>query len=225
MNKEAKVHMLPTKDKSILYKRNDTNELHLGDFNYCESDDKLRTNQHLYVTTDEEIKEGDWFLDGTMVPKNNLDDLEYELFGKIIATTDPELHYNKVVEEDMHMYKESLPHIPQHIIEAYVKKPFDKVMVEYECLTSTNTIVLDFSKVTADEAIKSDRKCIESRVKTDPNNCIIIHPVEERRKECMHDFHSVYYGSEWEVECKKCEENIFDLYEREDAVKWIKENL
>ncbi len=50
---------------------------------------------------------------------------------KIIATTDIELHYNKVVEEDMHMYKESLPHIPQHIIEAYVKKPFDKVMVEY----------------------------------------------------------------------------------------------
>lgn len=42
-------------------------------------------------------------------------------------------------------------------------------------------------------------------------------------KECVHIFQSVYYGSEWEVECKKCERNVFDIYTREDAVTIIRE--
>lgn len=37
------------------------------------------------------------------------------------------------------------------------------------------------------------------------------------KKQCKHEFHSVYYGSEWEVECKKCDENVMDLYVKEDA--------
>ena len=102
--------------------------------------------QHLYITTDEEIKKGDWFVKpvykggikiGYVILQADSSyfggyGYDWEDCHKVIATTDTELHYNKVVEEDMHMYKESLPHIPQHIIEAYVKKPFDKVLVEYE---------------------------------------------------------------------------------------------
>lgn len=37
------------------------------------------------------------------------------------------------------------------------------------------------------------------------------------RKECKHKFHSVYYGSEWEVECEKCNKNIRNIYSQEDA--------
>lgn len=199
MRKEAQVHMLPTEDKSILYKRNDTNELHLGDFNYCESDDKLRTNQHLYITTDEEIKEGDWVYwtdpEGLTSDINQVVSVDEEMIfishpehsetealphecRKIIATTDTELHYNKVVEEDMHMYKESLPLIPQHIIEAYVKKPFDEVLVEYK----------EYIKCTNCNLTEEDCECNVSytqdligidRVKLNPDNTIIIHPVEE----------------------------------------------
>jgi len=100
--------------------------------------------QHLYITDDSEIKKGDWFINlgssghpGVAIYRANsenskaINEFKFPEIKKIIATTDIELHYNKVVEEDMHMYKESLPHIPQHIIEAYVKKPFDKVLVEY----------------------------------------------------------------------------------------------
>jgi len=36
-------------------------------------------------------------------------------------------------------------------------------------------------------------------------------------KQCLHTFISVYYGSEWEVECEKCDENVFDLYSNDDA--------
>ena len=47
---------------------------------------------------------------------------------------------------------------------------------------------------------------------------------EERywnNKQCLHEFHSVYYGTEWDVECKKCDKNVFDIYEKEDALKII----
>jgi len=43
-------------------------------------------------------------------------------------------------------------------------------------------------------------------------------------KNCLHKFHSVYYGSEWVVECEKCNDNVYDLYSKEDANK-IVDNL
>jgi hypothetical protein len=140
MKKEAKVHMLPT-DRSYLTISG--GKLSYDDVDYAESG--FIKPQHLYITTDEEIKKGDWFINlgsgghpGVAIYQANsenskvINEFKFPEIKKIIATTDTELHYNKVVEEDMHMYKESLPHIPQHIIEAYVKKPFDEVLVEYE---------------------------------------------------------------------------------------------
>ena len=52
-------------------------------------------------------------------------------------------------------------------------------------------------------------------------------PMEMRgkKKECLHTFRSVYYGSEWEVECEKCDRNIYDVYEKPDANKIIKKLL
>jgi hypothetical protein len=41
--------------------------------------------------------------------------------------------------------------------------------------------------------------------------------MENKKYECKHKFHSVYYGSEWEVECEKCDKNIRDIYSKEDA--------
>lgn len=227
MKKEAQVHMLPTEDKSILYKRNDTNELHLGDFNYCESDDKLRTNQHLYITTDEEIKEGDWVYwtdpEGLTSDINQVVSVDEEMIfishpehsetealphecRKIIATTNTELHYNKVVEKDMHMYKESLPHIPQHIIEAYIKKPFDEVLVEYE------TKEVPVNRDSRDEVIYDWLDV----PKLDSNNCIIIHPVKEKM-----------YSREDMISFAKYVAKIGFGLNHTDSLfdRWIKENL
>ena len=86
---------------------------------------------HLYFTSDEEIKEGDWFLDDTMSPKNSLQDLEYELVGKIIATTDTKL--NREIEGAKgESVTDIFPQIPTSFIESYVKNPVDKVLLEYE---------------------------------------------------------------------------------------------
>jgi len=38
------------------------------------------------------------------------------------------------------------------------------------------------------------------------------------KKQCLHNWHSVYYGSEWEVECSKCNERIWDIYNKQDAL-------
>jgi len=40
-------------------------------------------------------------------------------------------------------------------------------------------------------------------------------------RECLHDFISVYYGSEWVVECVKCEKDVYDLYSKADATEII----
>ena len=177
--KRAKVHMLPT-DRSYLTISG--GKLSYDDVDYAESG--FIKPQHLYITTDEEIKKGDWFiwLKYNFIEKATKKDNNKDC-RKIIATTDPKLLKPQIKQVNWIGSERimSLPQIPQSFIEEYCKAGgIDNVMVEYECLTSTNTIVLDFSKVTADEAIKSDRKCIESRVKTDSNNCIIMHPVVEK---------------------------------------------
>lgn len=195
--------MLPTKEESKMYDGHlETNDSSMMDSMI------VKKSGHLYITTDEEIKEGDWVywtdpegltsdinqvisVDEEMIFLSHPEHSETEALPhecrKIIATTDPKLV--KLIagggEGNAGVWK-MLPQIQQSFIEEYCKAGgIDKVLVEYECLTSTITIVLDFSKVTADEAIKSDGKCIESRLKVDSNNCIIIHPVTK-------DYYPIY---------------------------------
>lgn len=56
------VYVIPTDSPSNLYKRNDLNTFHLGDFDVCEKEDSLRINQHIYIVSDEEVNNGDWCL-------------------------------------------------------------------------------------------------------------------------------------------------------------------
>jgi len=58
-NKDIQVHMLPTEDKSNIVKLNSGNIL----YNYREPVKTWKphyTNQHLYFTSDEKPKNGDW---------------------------------------------------------------------------------------------------------------------------------------------------------------------
>ena len=38
---------------------------------------------------------------------------------------------------------------------------------------------------------------------------------------CNHKFHSVYYGSEWEIECENCDKNIREFYSDEEISNYI----
>ena len=120
--KKTQVHMLPTngKDISMLSKR--VKDGMLQSANGTEGVANCNTMwqpQHLYFTTDEEIKEGDWMmnLNGDTIYQHFGNGGDFEQWNKIIATTDPELE---------------LPQPSQAFIKAYCNQGgIDEVDVEY----------------------------------------------------------------------------------------------
>ena len=134
--------MFPTKSKSNIQLQMN-GKLHLENgSSIC-----LNSYQHIYITYNEEIKEGDWFLtnqnghwelqkcqkicdDGiimsfeeeiAMYQENTYFVFKPKSCKKIIATTDTSLkthHFNKGVFKDLEY---SLPQLSQEFIEAYVK--------------------------------------------------------------------------------------------------------
>lgn len=151
MKKEHQIIMLPSESGVIMSEVGayDTDMVLI-----TELPEHLRTSDrphnHLYILSDEEIKEGDWFINlgsgghpGVAIYKTNsenskaINEFKFPEIKKIIATTD--LTLNKLNNEnkvDESWFRPIIPLIPQHIIEAYVKKPFDKVRVEYERQTN-----------------------------------------------------------------------------------------
>ena len=86
------IHILPTDKRSRLTIRLKTNELM---YSYKEfvnqkyKDISLNQNQHIYITSDEEIKEGDWIIWNKKIVKAI--NTAYYSAKKIILTTDQDL--------------------------------------------------------------------------------------------------------------------------------------
>ena len=144
--KRAQVIMLPTQNKSYLFL--EPNNI-LRDNPTILNDSKRYPNQHLYIISDDEIKEGDWYFDGTdFIHKkskhnNTLVDGNKQA-KKIIATTDSSLNYIK--HDDTVPYPKGkqiiLPQPSQQFITKYIEE-YNKgsvitdVLVEYETLKTT----------------------------------------------------------------------------------------
>lgn len=146
MKKLAQVVMLPTNEKASL-KLGQNGLLVNNTFGY----DSHFTNQHLYILSDEEIKEEDWFLmNGCIVRQcslhkgdvlDTIGGLHHEsVCKKIIATTDRSL--GLVVDQNgcpMQAYSKFLPQPSQSFIEYFVEEynkgnVITEVMVEYESI-------------------------------------------------------------------------------------------
>ena len=159
MKKEHQIIMLPSRNDfgCIGIRQKDGMLQNLGHYNV-----EVNFNweaQHLYITTDEEIKEGDnilvdiyphgnpeWKLAKVVSVYESIVEVDLgwsttqtkpvSVCKKIIATTDSELTSKSVINIiDGNYHHTIMPTISKHIIEAYVKKPFDKVMVEYDEIT------------------------------------------------------------------------------------------
>ena len=178
MKKKAQVIMLPT-DK-------------VDDVVMKWRDGKIR-NHHLYIVTDDEIKEGDWALSMEEVTKDNpikgvypykVTDVEQVHWDdkKIIATTDPELiisckgcDIDNIDGIPLHQSgcRESAVKIPQPskaFIEKYCKVGgIDEVDVEYGLFHDGN--------------FKNDGETHSfepiNRPKVDSHNTITIHPIKD----------------------------------------------
>jgi hypothetical protein len=110
MRKEAQVHMLPTEDISqvhynkVRYPNEIKYELSFHkEPSKCKNDGLCSGNQHLYITTDDKIKEGDWYIIQGASPEGVYNTLpnggvKKEFAKKIIATTDPKLTTKEVIK-------------------------------------------------------------------------------------------------------------------------------
>jgi hypothetical protein len=81
------IHLLPTHKPSKLYR---TGVFILLDSKAMPHDTLETINQHIYITSDEEIKEGDWFIYGNNILKANFTHKPLNKV-KIILTTDADL--------------------------------------------------------------------------------------------------------------------------------------
>jgi hypothetical protein len=109
------IHVLPTDKPSRLYL--DKGKFWLDDLVYGDN------NQNIYITNDEEIKEGDWLL--------IIDDFEtyvHEYKGDNLPTT----YYKKIIlTTDQDLIKDGVQFIDDEFLEWFVKNPsYEKVEVE-----------------------------------------------------------------------------------------------
>lgn len=134
--KRAKVIMLPTNTISNIISGNKTNELILvknsSKVNYGKS-------QHLYIISDDEIKDGDWYYDYGchLVNISSIRQYKGQMLSdkdkKILATTDTSLK----IEGKLYKTITNLPQPSQQFIEKYIEE-YNKgniikdVLVEYE---------------------------------------------------------------------------------------------
>lgn len=222
--KKAQVIMLPTTQDSRIF-------IHDGKLQSCYDGGASVANdidwkcQHLYIVSDDKIKEGDWCLffwdgmkDGELgqigsEPQRYFPENGHTLnrnLRKIIATTDPEFSQQKYTKEELGGHKPKTYGLPQPskaFIEKYCKKGgIDEVLVEYESWIKETP--------TCDYALE--------KPKVNSHNEIIIHPikdswsreeVEQHIRDCSSDIISKYLR-----------DLSFDLAE-EKVEEWIKENL
>lgn len=223
--KKHQIVMLPTEkaNKSIhtLYDNGH------GQLIHTHSSSNKVIPQHLYILSDDEIKEGDWciYVSGNIteiiqVKKPFSQDTLDSMCKKIIAATDSSLLYNtgkissSITCGDIPVYK-SLPQPSQSFIEKYIEKyntgdPITDVMVEYnECDRHDN----------CDGTFNN--KCTPITIKVSPkDNTITIRPVknswsrEEVQTKCL-DYFDAF--------CKQyTKEGAIDPLE---VKKWFEENL
>ena len=212
--KKCKIVMLPT-EKSELYSWVDSEGNKKLIFNPSVTmahTDRFIIPQHLYIISDEEIKEDDFFLWKDKVYKFDYDrgygiqtktqeaiifnNEEFSgnaivnhsnIVGKIIASTDPELttqksHFSRK-EHCIDYHFERLPRLSDAFLKAYCEKgKIEEILVEYKVF----------------KQYRGDVGLIEwYAIKIAPDNTITIKPVKDswNRKEVINLLRELYYES------------------------------
>jgi len=165
MKKTHKVVMLPTEKASRIHLAN--NKLIYGKELF--TDGLTGRNQHLYITSNDEIKEGDWclfFWDGGQLGSDKPQQYQpskghvlNDGLKKIVATTDTSLKVTDLISDKYAVY---VPQLPESFIQAYIKaynedKPITEVDLEMDC---------DHNQM--------PNKVIDI-IKTRPDNTVIVH--------------------------------------------------
>ena len=174
------IHILPTDNKysRLYFNVNDT------EFQICEIEKPstiLKPNRHICITSDEEIKKGDWFLSKEGIVHNNW---EWN-FGdkKIILTTDQDL------------IKDGVQDIDDEFLEWFVKNPScEEVEVVNEQYTQNyhKDIWYNRHKLIIPKKEPKQDKIMER---------FITNAKQETLEEANNGLECEYY---WKIECEYC---------------------
>jgi len=179
--KKAQVIFLPTEKESNITKHGDSLFIGSGKLNPLYKEFK---HQHLYITSDEEIKKGDWYYSSNGIIEATKEDQDIyhhtiksgfpSSWEKIIATTDSNLKIETSIGNQGSVMYNPLPQPSQSFIEAYVKaynegEIITEVLVEYE---EIQTRPYFGEKDDIDE-------CFGLILKITKDNTITIHPVNK----------------------------------------------
>lgn len=215
---KSKVVMLPSEkaqlylDLGILRDIRNTQHIPIG----------TQIPQHLYFTSNEEIKEGDWFLHSTLADnsihkcigrpaeQNVIGDDNMDYFKgfckKIIATTDKSL------------YNEILPFEPMERIQyKYLPEPSKEFLEVYVKAYNEGDQITDVL-IECEKGFSGERESIEffERIKVKSDNTITIKKVKDSwsREEIIELFHKYKIDHDGE-----------GCYYKDTLNRWIEQNL
>ena len=228
MLKKAQVIMLPTENKingSIVKDiKEESKILHIKQKDYCEHEDFVA--QHLYIISDDEIKEGDWYFDGTdFIHKkskhnNTLVDGNKQA-KKIIATTDTSLINRRQMTfmDEATEWIYDLPQPSQQFIEKYIEEYNNgNIITDIEVEYSPSSITI---QTYSEQQINDNLKALTLKINP-KDNTITIKKLKkswnrEEVIELLNQCYNLGYNS------KKSE--IPDLEEMLELDNWIDNNL
>jgi hypothetical protein len=222
------IHVIPTDKPSRLYLSDYGKELNLSGYplrNYT-------TGQHIYITSDEEIKEGDWFTDDNNSLKRSykLSHVQFANPKKIILTTDQDL------------IKDGVQAIDDEFLEWFVKNPSCE-SVEIESEVTKNGVWTDLKGYVELPTIHSIKYKIiipKEEPKQETLDDLAFTAGEEAFKEfkkgildpMRFDFVCGFTaGAKWQAEKMYSEEEVFSIIDkafhmyasshRHDAKEWF----
>jgi len=219
MKKLVKVHILPTEDRTqILYNTYKFTVAHgnplVFDNNVMEGiEERGYISKHLYFTSDEEIKKGDWIEEQDTVYQVSKDcNNVWPTSRKIVATTDKALHNfhihtgsGKYWEDEPTIMKSDLSKpmvydIPQQFIEDYCEKGgIDEVYLETE---------QDLSTV---RKLPNGLQTWDYKIRVTSINCVITRPTKPKlytRKEVERFIWKMEGGTLSQEQLKFIQENL-----------------
>lgn len=219
MKKKVQIHLIQTDKESKLYIKNNT--LKIGSLVEGSS------RQHLYFTTDEEIKTGDWYMytdGGSKEIRQCISTTELDVISstgiakryvvsKIVATTNPELW--EIRKTPCELLKDNgkciytITKIPDSFIQHYIKEynkrvKIEEVMVEYTGIKVAGDRRLMRTPTGYEYTDLEYTK--ESKISINPDGTCITSPVEGITLDIEHNGKRVVFNNLTEEQFKVIQE-------------------
>jgi hypothetical protein len=215
------IHLLPTDKPSYLYKMSDS-KLYLSDL--FEKGSSAWINQHIYITSDEEIKEGfnQWYLDKFLNKPRNSSGSQYgENQDVIILTTDQDLIKDGVqaIDDEFLQWFVNNPSCE----EVEIEKVYDKLYVPVEELmqyrSQPKEMQFDHSS-DIDECYYYKIIILKDEPKQETLENITLEEVAEKYAELSYynrdEVNAFVNGAKWQSKRMYSEEEMYDLF-----AQWI----